>query len=44
MVSYKVLRDPWNAGGGLIVTGEQTMFEYLFRPFLDAIRRSFREA
>jgi HlyD family secretion protein len=27
----------------LIVTGKRTMFEYLFRPFLDAIRRSFRE-
>ena len=28
----------------LIVTGERTMFQYLFRPFLDALRRSFREA
>jgi HlyD family secretion protein/epimerase transport system membrane fusion protein len=27
----------------LIVTGERTMAEYLFRPFLDAIWRSFRE-
>lgn len=27
----------------LIVTGERTMFEYLFQPFLDAVRRSFRE-
>ena len=27
----------------LIVTGERTMFQYLFRPFLDSIRRSFRE-
>ena len=28
----------------LIVTGERTMFQYLFKPFLDAFRRSFREA
>jgi HlyD family secretion protein/epimerase transport system membrane fusion protein len=27
----------------LIVTGERTMAEYLLRPFLDAIWRSFRE-
>jgi HlyD family secretion protein/epimerase transport system membrane fusion protein len=27
----------------LIVTGERTMFQYMFQPFLDAIRRSFRE-
>jgi HlyD family secretion protein len=27
----------------LIVTGERTMAEYLFQPFLDAIWRSFRE-
>ena len=28
----------------LIVTGERTMFQYMFRPFLDAIRRSFHES
>jgi HlyD family secretion protein len=28
----------------LIVTGERTMFQYLFKPFLDAFRRSFRES
>jgi HlyD family secretion protein len=28
----------------LIVTGERTMFQYLFRPFLDAVRRSLRES
>jgi HlyD family secretion protein len=27
----------------LIVTGERTMAEYLFQPFLDALWRSFRE-
>jgi membrane fusion protein, type I secretion system len=27
----------------LIVTGERTMAEYLLRPFLDALWRSFRE-
>jgi HlyD family secretion protein/epimerase transport system membrane fusion protein len=27
----------------LIVTGQRTMFQYMFQPFLDAIRRSFRE-
>jgi HlyD family secretion protein/epimerase transport system membrane fusion protein len=27
----------------LIVTAERTMFQYLFQPFLDSIRRSFRE-
>jgi HlyD family secretion protein/epimerase transport system membrane fusion protein len=28
----------------LIITGERTMAEYLFQPFLDAIWRSFRES
>ena len=27
----------------LIVTGERTMAQYLFQPFLDALWRSFRE-
>lgn len=27
----------------LIVTGERTLVDYLFQPFLDAVRRSFRE-
>jgi hypothetical protein len=28
----------------LVVTGERTMAEYLFHPFLEAIWRRFREA
>ncbi|HSK42124.1 MAG TPA: HlyD family type I secretion periplasmic adaptor subunit [Arenibaculum sp.] len=28
----------------MIETGEQTLFQYLMRPFLDSVRRSFRES
>jgi len=28
----------------LLVTGERTMLQYLFQPFIDALRRSFRES
>lgn len=40
---YKIELIPGMPAEVLIVTGERTMVEYLFQPFLEALWRSFRE-
>ncbi len=42
-VSPQVELVPGMPADVLIVTGERSMVEYLFQPFLDALWRSFRE-
>jgi HlyD family secretion protein len=42
-IGPEVMLVPGMPADVLIVTGQRTMAEYLFQPFLDAIWRSFRE-